>query len=170
MISAIKTWMFNKSLRKHQNYQRKQTFTGVNKCDTICLLSNGTIERTREATESYQAKLGALNKKVDVLYFFDAKSEVEEGYSRQSVKWNGIPQHENVDVILAQEYDVMMFLNPTMPNHFRFLTTLCNARFKIGPNIDEAEDLFDLMIDIEDLGNTQLLIKNINQQLKLLSS
>ena len=169
MISSIKTWMFNKSLREHRNYKSSPTFTGVNKCDTICLLSNGTVAQTRNATESYQAKLERLGKRVDVLYFFDEKSELEEGYSRQSVKWNGVPQHEKIDTILAKEYDVMMFLNPTMPNHFRYLTTLCNARFKIGPNIKESEYLFDLMIDIDDFSDTELLIKNINQQLKLLS-
>jgi len=161
--------MFNKSLKEHQNFKLKNDFSGVNSCNSICIVSNGSVQHSTTATEKYKAKLESQNKKVDILYFIDEKSESEIGYSRQSIKWNGVPQHEIIDNILNKKYDLLIFLNPTMEDHLRYLAILCNAKFKIGPSFEEHSHIFDLMIDIKDYSDTDSLIKNIDKQLRQLS-
>jgi hypothetical protein len=169
MISSIRTWMFNKSLRAHQNYKRPVDGSGVNMCESICIVANGSNDRSKSATEKYKAKLESHKKTVDILYFIDDKSETEIGYSRQAIKWNGVPQHEVIDSILSKKYDLLIFLNPIMEDHLRYLAILCNAKFKIGPGFKEHSHIFDLMIDIKDYTDTTSLIKNIDLQLRQLS-
>ncbi|MFT6338485.1 MAG: hypothetical protein ACJATI_005259 [Halioglobus sp.] len=164
--------MFNKSLRKHQNFKRTVDHAGVNMCKSICILANGSDDGSKSATENYKSKLESHNKTVDILYFIDNKSETEIGYSRQAIKWNGVPQNEIIDSILSKKYDLLIFLNPIMEDHLRYLAILCNAKFKIGPGFREHRHIFDLMIDIKDYKDykdTKSFIKNIDMQLRQLS-
>lgn len=170
MISSLRTWMFNKSVKEHQNYNLNSGRHGVNTCDTICLLANGTDQHNHEATELYRKRLLSLGKAVDVLYYFDEKQERDDGYSRQAIRWNGIPQHETVNSILEKEYDLMIYLSLSLEDHMRYLATLCNARFKIGPALEAYTYLFDLMIDVEKISDTASLIQQIDNQLKTLSA
>lgn len=170
MISSIRKWMFNKSIQEHQNFKINLNKTGVNLCNTICIVANGSHTSSKSATEKYKSKLESHKKKVDVLYFIDDKQESEIGYSRQSIKWNGIPRHESIDNILSKEFDLLIFLNPTMEDHLRYLAILCNAKFKIGPKFEEHNHIFDLMLDLSDFSDTESLIKNIDKQLRLLSN
>ena len=169
MISSIRTWMFNKALRGHSNYTVKRNFSGVNLCTSICVIASGE-SRSSNAVEKYKQKLNAQGKLVDVLYYSSDKNVSTLGYSRQHVKWHGIPQHEIVDSILSKEYDLLIFLYPEMEDHLRYLSILCNAKFKLGPGFHDCTHIFDLMIDVSDRENTQLLIQTIDNQLKLLSS
>lgn len=169
MIALIRKWMFNKSLQEHQNFKLKNDFSGVNICNSICIVSNGSNHLSKTATEKYKTKLESLNKIVEILYFIDEKSESKIGYSRQSIKWNGVPQNEIIDNILNKKYDLLIFLNPIMEDHLRYLVILCNAKFKIGPCFKEHSHIFDLMIDIKDYSDTDSLIKNIDKQLRQLS-
>jgi len=169
MISSIRTWMFNKSLKEHSNFKSKRDFSGVNHCNTLCIIAPGN-QRGVSATEKYKKKLVALQKSVDVLYFNNDKSEAENGYSRLNVKWNGVPQHEIIDSILSKQYDMLIFLYPVMENHLKYLAILCNAKFKIGPGFDDCTHIFDLMIEARDYSDTENLIQSIDQQLKLISA
>ncbi|MDF1698447.1 MAG: hypothetical protein P1U56_21530 [Saprospiraceae bacterium] len=169
MISSIRTWMFNKSLRGHSNYHINKDFTGVNLCNSICIIASGD-STSSNAVEKYKHRLESHGKRVEVLYFSDDKNVSTIGYSRQHVKWHGIPQHEIIDSILSKEYDLLIFLYPEMENHLRYLSILCNAKFKLGPGFQNCTHIFDLMIDISDRSNTELLIQSIDRQLKLLSS
>lgn len=169
MISSIRTWMFNKSLRQHSNYKSRKGFSGVNQCKTYCIIASAD-DLSMKATEKYKDKLLALHKSVDVLYFQNDKTEAKVGYSKQNVKWNGVPQHEMIDSILSKEYDLLIFLNHTMEDHLKYLAILCNAKFKIGPGFMDCTYIFDLMIEVEDYSNTEKLIQSIDQQLKLIST
>ncbi len=170
MISSIRTWMFNKSLREHQNYKQTNEYSGVNICSSVCILSDGSNPQSKSATEKYKTKLESLNKTVEILYFIDEKSDTDIGYSRLAIKWNGVPKHEVIDHILSKQYDLLIFLNPIMEDHLRYLAILCNAKFKIGPDFKENSSIFDLMIDIKDYSDTDSLIKNIDKQLRQLST
>ncbi len=169
MISSIRTWMFNKSLKEHSNFKSKRDFSGVNHCKTFCIIASGNPS-SANATEKYKRKLEALQKSVDILYFQNDKSESENGYSRQNVRWNGIPQHEIIDSILSKEYDLLIFLNHEMEDHLKYLAILCNAKFKIGPGFMDCTHIFDLMIEADDFSNTDVLIQSIDKQLKLISA
>lgn len=161
--------MFNKSLKEHSNFQSKKEFNGVNHCNSYCLISSADA-KSKNATEQYRTSLERLNKSVDVLYFQNDKSESENGYSKQHVKWNGVPQNEAIDSVLSKEYDVLIFLHPSMENHLKYIAILCNAKFKIGPAFEDCTHIFDLMIEADEYSNTEKLIKSINQQLKLISA
>lgn len=169
MIATIRTWMFNKSLKEHSNFKSKRDFSGVNHCRTYCILASGNPSSVK-ATEIYKKKLEAVHKSVDVLYYLNDKTESENTYSRQNIKWNGVPQHEIIDSILSKEYDLFIFLNPIMEDHLKYLAILCNAKFKIGPGFMDCTHIFDLMIEADDFSNTDIFIRAIDQQLKLIST
>ena len=169
MISSIRTWMFNKSLKEHSNFKSKTDFSGVNHCNTLCIIASGE-QASAAACEKYKKRLEALKKSVDVLYFNNTKSESENGYSRLNVKWNGVPQHEIIDSILSKQYDLLIFLYPEMENHLKYLAILCNAKFKIGPGFEDCTHIFDLMIEAKNYADTEGLIRSIDQQLKQISA
>lgn len=161
--------MFNKSLKEHSNYKSKKDFSGVNLCKTYCIISSAE-ESSNKSTEKYKIRLESLHKSVDVLYFQNDKSESTIGYSRQNVKWNGVPQHEIIDSILSKEYDLLIFLHPKMEDHLKYLAILCNAKFKVGPAFEDCTHIFDLMIEANEYTNTEKLIRTIDQQLKFISA
>ena len=169
MISSIKTWMFNKSLKEHSNFKSNKDFSGVNHCKTHCIIASGHPASIK-ATEKYKTKLEGHHKSVDVLYFINDKTQSDIGYSRLNVKWNGVPQHEIIDSILSKEYDLLIFLNGEMEDHLKYLAILCNAKFKIGPGFPECIHIFDLMIEANDFSDTDVLIESIDRQLKLISA
>jgi hypothetical protein len=169
MISSIRTWMFNKSLKQHSNFKSRKDFSGVNHCKTHCIIASADAP-SKYACEKYKKKLEVLKKSVDILYFQNDKAESLIGYSRQNVKWNGVPQHEIIDSILAKEYDLLIFLNSEMEDHLKYLAILCNAKFKVGPGFLDCTHIFDLMIEIDDYSNTEKLIQNIDRQLKTISA
>lgn len=160
--------MFNKSLKQHSNFKSKKDFSGVNHCKTHCIIASADTS-SRNACEKYKKKLEGLNKSADILYFQNDKAESKIGYSKQNVKWNGVPQHEIIDAILSKEYDILFFLNHKMEDHLKYLAILCKAKFKIGPGFLDCTHIFDLMIETDDYSNTEKLIQNIDQQLKLIS-
>lgn len=168
MISLIRNWVFNKSMKKHPNYNNK-SHSGVNSCKTICIIANGTDSRSKSSVEQYKLKLETLGKTIDVLYFIDKKEESDFGYSRQAIKWSGVPENQVIDATLSNQYDLLIFLSPTMENHFIYLATLCNAKLKIGPDNKDNNNIFDIIIDIKDYTDTGSLIKNIDKQLRMLS-
>lgn len=168
MIASIKTWMFNKSLKEHTNFKSNKGFSGVNHCQSYCLISSDSAQ-SFAATEKFKSRLERNKKKVDVLYFLKDQTEAENGYSKQNVKWNGVPQHEVIDSILSKEYDLLIFLSPELENHLKYLAILCNAKFKIGPAFMDVTHIFDLMIELNDFSNTSLFIQEIEKQLKLIS-
>ena len=168
MISSIKTWMFNKSLKEHSNFKSKRGFSGVNNCASCCIIASGDTSSIY-ATQTYKRKLEAMNKRVDVLYFQDNKAENENGYSRLNVKWNGVPEHELIDSMLSREYDILLFLYPEMENHLKYLAILCNAKLKIGPAFEDSTHIFDLMIESENYTETEKFIRDIDKQLQLIS-
>lgn len=170
MIGSIRKWMFDKSIKEHQNYKLNYNRSGVNHCNSICLLSYGTQESCKKESRRYMDRMTTMGKKVDVIYYYDQKDVVEDGYSNQNVKWNGIPNHETIDSILNKDYDLFIFICPFIDSHLEYITTLSKAKFKIGPNFENKVYLFDLMIDIQDLTDTSSLLKNIDNQLKILSS
>lgn len=169
MISSIRTWMFNKSIKEHSNFKSNRDFSGVNHCESHCILASGNPSSVI-ATEKYKKKLESMQKNVDVLYFQNDKTEATNGYSRLNVKWNGVPQNEIIDSILSKEYDLFIFLNPEMEDHLKYLAILCNAKFKIGPGFIDCTHIFDLMIEANDFSDTEVLIQSINKQLKLISA
>jgi len=169
MISSIRKWMFQKSIKEHQNFKKIPNRKGINLCINICIVANGSDPSSKSATDKYKSKLEAHKKNVEVLYFIDNKKDSDIGYSRQSIKWNGIPEHEIIDNILSKEFDLLIFLNPTMEDHLRYLAILCNAKFKIGPKFEEHNHIFDLILDLTDISNTETLIQNVDEQLRLLS-
>lgn len=169
MISSIRSWMFNKSLKQHSNFKSENDFTGINHCKTYCIIASAD-SNSQQATEHYKKQLESLNKSVDILYFQNDKTESSVGYSRLNVKWNGVPQHEIIDSILSKKYDLLIFLHHKMEDHLKYLAILCNAKFKIGPCFEECTHIFDLMIDAKDYSDTKKLILHINQQLKLIST
>lgn len=161
--------MFNKSLKEHSNFKANRGFSGVNHCKTHCIIASGSTA-SANATEKYKKQLETLGKKVEILFFHNDKTESENSYSRQNVKWNGVPQHEVIDSILSKEYDLLIFLYHEMEDHLRYLSILCNAKFKIGPGFPGCTHIFDLMIEAEDFSNTEKLIQSIDKQLKLISA
>ena len=168
MISSIKTWMFNKSLKEHTNFKSNREFSGINNCASYCIIASGDTSSIY-ATQAYKRKLEGLKKRVDVLYFQDNKAASENGYSRSNVKWNGVPEHELIDAMLSREYDLLLFLYPKMENHLKYLAILCNAKFKIGPAFENSTHIFDLMIESQDYKETEKFIQEIDKQLKLIS-
>lgn len=161
--------MFNKSLKEHSNFKSNRDFSGVNHCESYCILASNNPSSVT-ATEKYKKRLVSMQKTVDVLYFQNDKAEAVNGYSRQNVKWNGVPQNEIIDSILSKKYDLFIFLNHEMEDHLRYLAILCNAKFKIGPGFIDCTHIFDLMIEANDFADTELLIQSIDKQLKLISA
>jgi len=170
MISSLKSWMFRKSIKEHRNFKSKSSFSGVNHCKKVCILGDGLNERSKKAIIAYASSFEKMNKTVDCLFYYDSKIEEEDGFSKQHLKWSGIPKSEVLDAHLEKQYDLFIYACPTLEKHLEYFTLLCNAKIKMGPLFHDKEDLFDVFIEIKDYSDTALFLKNIDNQLRIMST
>ncbi|MEE9438325.1 MAG: hypothetical protein V3V14_04945 [Saprospiraceae bacterium] len=169
MISGIKNWLFDNAIKSHPNYINKKDFVGINPCKSVLLVSSDINDDTIFATENYKNTLLEKCDFVDTLYYYSHSTETDNGYSIKEINWKNVPINQHIDHVFSKEYDLLIYLLPTIELHQEYIIQLCHAKLKIGPVTSKKTSLFDLLIE-NPSNHIDTLIHNIGKSLKLISS
>jgi hypothetical protein len=118
-------------------------------------------------------KLKGEGRIVKTLSYIDQKLEVanlsQKTFSRKEILWDGTPQSTYVDEFLNWDADILICPIKNMRACYSYIIQLSSARMKVGLNCLEAEQLYDLIIDMPYIRNLDEILHEILNQLKTVS-
>lgn len=173
MIQGLKAHLFKKKLEEISISNHK--VSAQNAFKNVLLFFDGTDGSERKVIQKYATELERSGKVVKLFAFINTKElDSEIGinhYVRKNINWYQVPTSEDLQVIQSKNYDVMISLLSNIQPHHKFVIKSIKAAMKIGPNLDNTEDLiFDMSVDhFSSLGIPEL-IKNIKSSIQLLSN
>lgn len=118
-----------------------------------------------EAIRSFENKLKKDGKEVIVMSYLPANVENfdfhYDFFTQKDFSFWGNVQAGNVDKFVQQPFDLLICLDLAPNVYIEFLLAASAARFRIGPHLNEREDLFELMINTGKVNDLSELIKQI---------
>lgn len=175
MIQGLKARLFNKKLEEISRRNTLNPVSSSNAFKSVLLFFDGTDNAERKRIQKYAAELKSHGKVVKLLAYVNAKEDNSElginHYVNKHINWYQVPSSEDLSVIQAKEYDVMITLLSEIRPHHKYVIKSMNASMKIGPNIEASQDLiFDISVDHQSSLGIPELIKNIKSSIQLLSN
>ncbi len=174
VLSSIKKWSYNKELLEKKDAigvsSSQTTINTGSKVGIIYAFREGSAEAS---IASVKDKLRTQNRIVSSLAYIDKKEETDgftfKAYSRLHLKWNGIPEGPPIDEFLSRNYDLLICPERNIPEHMRFVLNLATSRLKIGINVPESDDLYDIIIDTSPEKDLKYIFMDIFKQLEIIS-
>ena len=175
MIQILKAQLYKKKLAEITQKISNSKRPSQNAFKKVLLFFDGTDGSERKVIQKYATELERSGKVVKLLAYVDTKEPDSElginHYVNKDINWYQVPANEDLQVIQAKGYDVMISLLSSIKLHHQFVIGSMNAAMKIGPHLDESFDVvFDMSVDhYASLGIPEL-IKNIKSSIQLLSN
>ena len=118
-----------------------------------------------EAIRSFENKLKKDGKEVVVMSFLPANVENfdfhYDFFTQKDFSFFGSIQAANIDKFLQHQFDLLICLDLTPNIYIEYLLAASTARFRIGPYLNDRENLFELMIRIGEGSDLPELINQI---------
>ena len=173
MLTYIKQWSYNKKLKERKSTIRLDQKAPVNHGSKISILYELEKLENHTIVHKFKERLVNQGRRVKTLSYIDQKIDVgtfsQKAFSKKEVNWDGVPQSPYVEEFIEWDADILMCPILEMRSGYNYIINSSPARFKIGLNCEEAEELFDLIIDIPPSTNLNQRLDAILNQLKILS-
>lgn len=173
MIQGLKAHLFKKKLAEISVSKDKASVQNAFK--NVLLFFDGTDGSERKVIQKYATELERSGKVVKLFAFINTKEQDSElginHYIKKDINWYQVPNTEDLQIIQSKSYDVMISLLSQIQPHHKFVISTINAAIKIGPNLDDANEIiFDMSVDHHSSLGIPELIKNIKSSIQLLSN
>lgn len=149
----------------------KHEFRNFSMSYRIGILCYFTDYDSQEVISNYKKELERLGYECDVLLFID-KKERENNIYLQSFSWddldkNMMPNSPRTDRFMVKRYDLLfnLFIQPSP--QLIYVATCSHAKCRVGLLHDELKSCSDLLLPFEQEPSVELMIKKINELLKL---
>ncbi len=175
MFQGLKAHLYRKKLSEISKRNALGSIPSNNAFKKVLLFFDGTDGAERKVIQKYAEDLERSGKIVKLFAYVNTKeSDSELGidhYVNKDINWYQVPSNEDLQLILSKGYDVMISVLSELKPHHMFVIKSMKAAMKIGPYMDEAQDLvFDLSVDHQPSLGIPELIKNIKSSIQLLSN
>ncbi len=172
---SIRYWFLGKALK---NLKRKKKTFGYKQATNIGILYDASTEGNFRQITALVKELQADKKKIKTLGYVNSKHLPEycfpqlsfEFCTYKSFAWNQKPLEKAVKDFIGAHYDVLIDFTPSDFFHMKFLNALSDASFKVGRYHDKHIDLYDLMIQIDDITPQEEAIKQTIHYLKMINN
>lgn len=145
-------WRSLKEKIKNRTLRYSHSRVDIKKAKSIGILFDATDLDNRKTVLNYADQLRKQSKQVRLLGFFDNKLKDNnftfKHFNRRDIDWAYRPKGHNIDDFLAQEFDILINLNPLSATYSEYISALSKASFKIGP-VTEHMVCYDMMIDTD---------------------
>ena len=157
-------------------FTRQRGFDGFENSKSIGILFDATQKDDLELVIRYVKYLKDHKKRIKAIGFFQGKtipemvfSKLEYDYfTKKDLNWYFKPIPGFVEQFINEDFDVLIDLNLERAFPLKYISSLSNAKFKIG-KFQEGNTIYDFMIDVpQDKGikyflrNLDLYIQQIN--------
>lgn len=118
-----------------------------------------------EAIRSFEHKLKKEGKEVEVISYLPANVENfdfhYDFFTQKDFSFFGNVLAANIEKFVNQPFDLLICLDLAPNVYIEHILAASAAHFRIGPHISEREDLFELMIGIDEKNDVSELINQI---------
>ncbi|MEM9849086.1 MAG: hypothetical protein AAF847_14470 [Bacteroidota bacterium] len=150
MLPSILKRSLNKRFLQKQIKPIKRPATNLKAAKWIGILFDASTATTVQTILAYKKKLEKQGKKVDLLAFVNNRTKDLSldfpFFNNRSINWRGVPKNEAIEEFLTRNYDLVFTLCPKVNLSFEYISTLADARVKVGP-LTKDHSSYDLMIE-----------------------
>jgi hypothetical protein len=163
ILSSLKRLLNKRSLKK-QPKPIKRKPTNLEASKWIGILFDATSTDRKEAIERFAAQLEASGKYVKVLAFMNDREKEKKCtipyFNRRNINWIGTPKGKAIEDFLTQSFDTLLVLHPHNNLTFEYISTLVDAKLKVGP-ITKDKHCLDLMMDVSKKMDIEAYIEGV---------
>jgi hypothetical protein len=89
---------------------------------------------------------------------------------KQNLNFLNLPKKEPLREYLEKEFDIVINLCITNNIYLHYISTITNAKLKIGPYYPEFESCYDFMIDINENTDINTFVNSVDTYLKMINN
>jgi hypothetical protein len=176
LFKKLRTTIGERILRnKFKVRKRKRCIHDFQDAKSIGVLFKTNNLNDFQLVKNFLHYLREFNTKVIALCYIDTKKIPDyyllmkgfNFFSKNSVNFFYIPNHQLVDDFMEQHFDILIDLSVENSFPVKYIGVLSNADFKIGMLRKNEENYYDLMIDIGSNKNIENLIENIKHYIPI---
>lgn len=172
LVSRIRHY-FNKKALNKQVRPLKRAVLNKEEVKWIGILFDATDPAETQEVLQYKKQLQKQGKKVRLLAYINSRSkEIEASFPfflRSDLSWKSIPQHTAVEHFLTTSLDLLMVLTPTSNLAFEYISSLSDARLKMGPYSKDVNS-YDFMLEISKQTSPMQMAATMETYLQLMQS
>ncbi len=178
MIESLKKYFQRKEIRKNLKIlQRRLVFQSIEQAKNIGVVYVVESEADYIRVDNWIKKLFANGKIIRVIGYHHSDNVPHycipklkhEYYSKKDVNWYGKPIRVSVNDFINEPFDVLIDLTMVDNYTIKHIVSSSNASMKIGRKVDGYEDLYDLMLSLNeehDMDDLIYFVESYTKQLK----
>ena len=181
VLKNIKLSLANSSLKKEvaaKGRKREPNKFNFSNVKTVGILFDASHTEDFELVKRYVVYLREHLKKVKVIGYFSEKnipaltySKLEyDFFSTKEINFLGKPTTHIIDNFIEEEYDLLIDLN--IHDHFplKYISSMSNAKFKVGKYKEEDESIYDMMIDADGTQTLKYFLRQMDTYITMLNA
>jgi hypothetical protein len=181
-MSAIKNiqekvgrFLMNKESKR---LKRKVKAFSIEKASTIGVIYNATNRNDAETVKKFIQYLKEERKDVLSLGFIDSKDSSDlvkphlnySYFDKRNLSKSFIPKGGDIENFINKPFSILIDLNTEHCFPIEYISTLSNAKFKVGAKGFYHDKVCDLIIDIEENRQLNFYIIQIKHYLKMIKN
>ena len=150
----------------------------LEKASTVGVLYNATNRNDAEIVKKFVQYLKEERKDVLSIGYIDSKDSSDlvkphlnyVYFDKRNLSKSFVPRGNDVDNFINKPYSILIDLNLNDCFPIEYISSLSNAKFKVGSKGSYRDESCDLVIDIEENNKLEFLIIQIKHYLKMIKN
>ncbi len=178
-IKSIQEKLGRFSLKKERKrLQRNVKTFSIEKASTIGVVYNATNRNDAETVKKFVQYLREERKDVLSIGFIDSKDSSDMVkphlnyvfFDKRNLSKGLVPKGNDVENFINKPYSILIDLNIDDCFPIEYISSLSNAKFKVGAKGSYRDGACDLVIDIEENNKMEYLIIQVKHYLKMIKN
>lgn len=171
MLNQLKYKLHHYFLTKRlKKVNLNRSYVNLSKAKSVGILFDANIVEHIAIVDAFVKDLKNNGKDVTLLGYLKndkKKPTIDFPYfTAKDTSWIGIPAKEKTGSFVKKEFDLLINLYTHECLPLEFISTLSNAKYRVGRYIDDKTYCYDLMIRLEERKDLTYLIEHTNHYLK----
>lgn len=156
---------------------RNKTFINMEDAKTIGILFDATDPVDFDLVKKYILYLKDMKKRVKAIGFYNQKQTPPMAYSKleydffttKDLNWYNFPDNIYVKNFIDEDYDILLDLNIYDSFPLRYISSVSNAKFKVGKSSGKNSATFDMMVAFDPSKGLKYFLRNIDTYLFIIN-
>jgi hypothetical protein len=161
MIEEIKHYFFQRKLLEDaSNNKAKRTLLNFADTKTIGIAFDASDFATITAVRDLELKLKQDGKKVQMYGYINTAEKKYEPFlfTNKDLNWYGYPVKNQLFDFAKEEFDTLLGIFNDLNSPLHVIFAKSKAKLRIGLNIDQNSNLFDILIGSSKINSTKDII------------
>jgi hypothetical protein len=167
-LESLKKYLYQRKVKQGQARKPGGQDIRVKFAKKIGIIFDATQIDDREKVLEFKAHLRDQGYQVRLLGFVNEKVESIsfpfDYYSLKEVRFNYVPEGNNIDVFVAESYDILINLDFSGFLSLHYIAAVVDAKLKVGVP-SEGHDHYDLMFEVDNQNQLQDFIREMRNTL-----